>query len=73
MNPELYRFRIVARRGKWRVETWDAEPPYGPAWQPALTGCESADEARTFFDTATVLRWDPERLSGHYSFGTGVA
>lgn len=66
---QLFRFRIRAARGKWRVETWDAEPPYGPAWQPALSGALTVDEARGFFDGAAVLRWDDDsRMSGVYIF-----
>lgn len=82
MTEPLYRFRIHAARGKWRVETWEeARPEDCPAgcsaaawansrgWQPALTGALTIDEAREFFDGAAVLRWDDEsRMTGVYTF-----
>ena len=65
----LFTFRIIRKGGKWRVETWDAEPPYGPAWQPAYSGAVTVEEARLFFDTATVLEWhDQAHMSGRYTF-----
>uniref|UniRef100_A0A6M3L130 Uncharacterized protein n=1 Tax=viral metagenome TaxID=1070528 RepID=A0A6M3L130_9ZZZZ len=64
-----YRFRIRHARGKWRLETWEDEPPYGPGWQPAYTGAESVDVARAFLDTAAELHWDDDQhLSGEYRF-----
>jgi len=66
---KLWTFRIRQARGAWRVETWDAEPPYGPGWQPAYTHAPSLDDARAFLDTASVLEWDDEsRMSGRYTF-----
>ena len=75
MRPDLdlLTFRIRPARGRWRVETWCAEPPFGPAWQPALTGALTVDEAREFFDTATVIEWDENRLGGRYTFSRGAA
>jgi hypothetical protein len=65
----LYTFRIRRdSRGKWRVETWDAEPPYGPGWSPALTGALTLDDARTFLDTALVEWSDDSRMGGRYTF-----
>jgi len=67
----LYRFRIIRRRDTWRVETWDPEPPYGPAWQPAYSGALTIDEARAFLADARVLHWDDDsHLTGHYTFGS---
>ena len=68
-EPTLYTFRIRAARGKWKIETWEAEPPYGPGWQPAYSGAPTLDDARAFFDKAAVLTWDgPDRMSGRYTF-----
>ena len=50
-SPSRYDFRIVRKSGRhpWRVETWDAEPPYGPAWQPLYSGFDSLAEIRAAF------------------------
>ena len=50
-----YLFRIVRRSGRhpWRVETYYAEPPYGPGWAALVTGYDSADDARQQF----AARW----------------
>jgi hypothetical protein len=65
----LWRFRIRRVRGAYRIETWDAEPPYGPAWQPACTGLPTLEHAQAWLAGAPVLRWDDEtRMSGEYTF-----
>jgi hypothetical protein len=69
METQIYTFRIRKARGAWRIETWENEPPYGPAWQPALTGCETIEQAREFFDTAKMLEWDNDsQMTGRYHF-----
>jgi hypothetical protein len=54
-EPELFRFRINKTGGnmpgatRWRVQTYDSEPPYGPGWSPLITGYRSLEEAQTEF------------------------
>ena len=66
---KLCKFRIRLVRGSWRIETWEALPPYGPGWQPVYTGAPTLDDARAFFGTAKTLIWaDGSHMTGEYSF-----
>ncbi len=63
-----FRFRIRRSGAKWRVETWDAEPPYGPGWQPLISGYVSLAEAQVDFPAnwRGVVFDDPTRMTGTF-------